>query len=370
MSSGRRLVLVGAGHAHLETMAAIGDLSTLGFDVSVVGVGSYLYYSGMGPGLLSGAYREHEARFNVRHMVESGGGTFVDGRVISVNPEKRLIGFENGDNLGFDVASFAVGSQIGLAALDATAENVYTAKPIENLYTAGRQIEAVLRERSPEVVVSGGGPSGVEIAANAATLGAGLPHQPLVTLVTRRKILSRFPARVRRRALRILHQRKVLIVEDAEVTGIEPEALSLMDGSTLRFDMILVTTGTTPPPIFADSGLRTGISGGLLVNECLQSVDFPYIYGGGDCIDFAPRALQKVGVYAVRENEILLNNFKAYADGRPLRRFIPQSRYHLALNMGRGVGISYRQPFTIGGRLAFGLKDRIDRRFMRRYQSV
>jgi NADH dehydrogenase FAD-containing subunit len=368
--TGTRLVLVGAGHAHLETMVAIRDLSALGFDVSVVGIGSYLYYSGMGPGLLSGTYTKDEVRFDVRAMVESRGGTFIDGRVVRVDPQKRLIYFEDESDMGFDIASFAVGSVIGSATLDSDADNVYTAKPIENLHTAGRQIETTLRDRSLNVVVSGGGPSGVEIAANAAVLGHGLPSNPSVTLVTRRKILGRFPERVRRRALRMLSRRKVRVVEDAEVTGIAPEALSLIDGSMVSFDMILLTTGTKPPPIFVDSRLRTGITGGLLVNEFLQSVDYPYIFGGGDCIDFAPQALQKIGVYAVRENEILLENFRALADGRPPKQFIPQSRYHLALNMGGGIGISYRQPIMIGGRPAFRVKDAIDRRFMRRYQSA
>ena len=54
-----------------------------------------------------------------------------------------------------------------------------------------------------------------------------------------------------------------------------------------------------------------GPDGGLRVNEYLQSVDHPEVFGGGDCIYFEDRPMDKVGVYAVRENPVLYHNLKA-----------------------------------------------------------
>ena len=80
-------------------------------------------------------------------------------------------------------------------------------------------------------------------------------------------------------------------------------------------DFIFLALGVKPAPIFRDSGIPTGPEGGLLVNNYLQSSSYPDIFGGGDCIYFQDKPLDKVGVYAVRQNPVLLNNLMARLEG-------------------------------------------------------
>ena len=77
MTDRSHLVLVGAGHAHLETITAIRDFVDAGFQVTVISPSPYQHYSGMGPGLLSGHYSPGDVRFYVKGMVESRGGKFI-----------------------------------------------------------------------------------------------------------------------------------------------------------------------------------------------------------------------------------------------------------------------------------------------------
>lgn len=132
--------------------------------------------------------------------------------------------------------------------------------------------------------------------------------------------------------------------------------------------MVFLAVGVSPSPLFRDSGLPTGEDGGLLVNECLQSVRHPELFGGGDCISLEGTPLARVGVYAVRQNRILHRNLLAFLEGRPLGRFDPGGAYLMILNMGDGRGIFRRKEFVWDGPFAFRLKDAIDRRFMRRFQ--
>ncbi|MBE0596004.1 MAG: pyridine nucleotide-disulfide oxidoreductase, partial [Desulfuromonadales bacterium] len=104
------------------------------------------------------------------------------------------------------------------------------------------------------------------------------------------------------------------------------------------------------------------------VDEHLRSLRFPEIFGGGDCISFAPRPLDKVGVYAVRQNPVLFTNLMAALEGGAGESFRPQDDYLLIFNLGDGRGVFRRQSLVFDGRLAFLLKDRIDRQFMRRFQ--
>ena len=128
--------------------------------------------------------------------------------------------------------------------------------------------------------------------------------------------------------------------------------------------------GVKPSTIFEASGLPVGPDKGLLVNSTLQSVQYPDIFGGGDCIHFADQPLDKVGVYAVRQNPVLLNNLLARLEGHDLEAFDPGPEYLLIFNIGGGQGVLKKNWLVFGGSLAFRVKDYIDRKFMKKFQAI
>ena len=97
-------------------------------------------------------------------------------------------------------------------------------------------------------------------------------------------------------------------------------------------------------------------------------MDYPNIFGGGDCISLKDRKIDRVGVYAVRENPILHNNLMAALEGGQMEEFTPQESYMLIFNMGDGTGIFVRNSWVWGGWLAFKLKDYVDTSFMKKFQ--
>ena len=108
---------------------------------------------------------------------------------------------------------------------------------------------------------------------------------------------------------------------------------------------------------------------GMMVNEFLQATQHPEIFGGGDCIHFGPQPLDKVGVFAVRQNPILYHNLMAALEGGSQLTFEPGGDYLLIFNLGDNTGVLRKQRLTFGGPLAFKIKDYIDRRFMRQFQA-
>jgi NADH dehydrogenase FAD-containing subunit len=144
--------------------------------------------------------------------------------------------------------------------------------------------------------------------------------------------------------------------------------VDLQDGRSLKFDAAFLAVGIRPSPIFKESGVPVGEGGELLVDSFLRSPAYPEIFGGGDCIALKGARLAKVGVYAVRQNPILFHNLMAALEGGPLQPFIPQKDFLAILNMGYGRGILWRRDWVYEGRLAFLLKDYIDRSFMKKFQ--
>jgi NADH dehydrogenase FAD-containing subunit len=169
---------------------------------------------------------------------------------------------------------------------------------------------------------------------------------------------------------KVLRELEVDLIERGYASHVDTGRVLLEDGSHWEPDLTLLALGVRPPSLFADSGLATGDDGGLLVDEYLQSVNYPEIMGGGDCIAYRPRPLDKVGVHAVRQNPVLLHNLLAMVRGEALQAFKPQPQYMLIFNTGDNKGILWRGGLVLRGKWAFRLKDRVDRKFMRRFQAL
>jgi NADH dehydrogenase FAD-containing subunit len=364
----KHLVFVGGGHAHLTAMMGLRDTVRAGHRVTLIGPSRYHYYSGMGPGLLSGIYRPAEARFHVKKMAEDRGATFIEERVVLVDPVRRILVLGSGAEVRYDAVSFNTGSEVPLDLLHPSGENVYPVKPIENLLAARRKILAAGLGKRLCVVVVGGGTAAVEIAANLGHLARETGRIGGITLVSRSNVLGDFPGKARARARGALARWGVESIEGVAAESIADGVVRLGNGADLEGDMVFVATGIRPSPLFRDSGLPTGEDGGLLVNDYLQCVDHPELFGGGDCISLAGSPLARVGVYAVRQNRPLHRNLLAFLEGRPLQRFDPGGDYLLILNLGDRNGLFRRKEIVWSGRLAFRLKDYLDRRFMRKFQ--
>jgi len=247
-------------------------------------------------------------------------------------------------------------------------ETVFTVKPIENLLKAHRKVIEILRTRELKATVVGGGPTGVEIAGNLDRLVRNESGRCRITLVAGKQLLHQFKANVRQHALKSLGARKVQVIEGARFSDIRDGAVELTDGTVLESDIVFMAVGVKPSLLVEDSGLPTGSDGGMLVNQFLQSVSYPDIFGGGDCISFEPQPLAKVGVYAVRQNPILLHNLLSALNGNELREFVPQKSILLALNLGDGTAIVHWHGLVLGGKPGFALKNYIDRKFMTAFQ--
>ena len=366
---GKHLVFVGGGHAHLTALLRLKEYTRRGHRVTLISPSPYQYYSGMAPGMLSGIYRPQEVRFHVRKLAEERGAEFIAGSVTALRPQKRVLSLKSGEEIPYDVVSFNTGSEVPAEKfLSAEVENVFPVKPVIHFLSGRRFILKAPAGSLKRLLVVGGGPAGVELTANLGRLleekGGGVK----ITMIGGARILSGYPEKVRNFALKIFQDRQIEIVEGSHVKELGRKELSLKDGRTLSFDATFLAIGIRPSPIFKESGVPIGEGGELLVDSFLRSPAYPEIFGGGDCIALEGTRLAKVGVYAVRQNPILFHNLMAGLEGGSLLPFIPQKDYLAILNMGFGRGILWRKGWVWEGRLAFLLKDYIDRSFMKKFQ--
>lgn len=365
----KHLVLVGAGHVHLTALKNLRAFVQQGHTVTVVNAAAYHYYSGMGPGMLAGRYQPEAIRFHVKKMAEDRGGRFIEDRGVRIDARAKRLCLRSGQTIGYDVMSCNTGSAVPVEQEMASSEAVFTVKPIEKLLNIRAAILEKLRQNPRiTITVAGGGATGIEIAANVRTLVENAPGKADIYLIAGTRLAARFAEKVRAYALDSLTTRSVTVQEGVRLQHVKDGIVTLSDGTSFSSDIVIMAVGTRPSSLFVESAIPTGDDGGLLVNQYLQSVEYPGIFGGGDCITFQPRPLERIGVYAVRENPILFHNLLVALNGGAFQTFSPQRSYVQMLNMGDGTGILFRNSLVIRGKFVFWLKHAIDMAFMRRFQ--
>ena len=367
----KKLVLVGGGHAHMMTMENIDKFVDKGFKVTVIGPSFFHYYSGMGPGMLGGTYNPEDIRFATKDVVDKQGGIFVKDKVIKIDPDKKQVYTQEGQIFSYDVLSFNAGSYVPMRAVRENRGNIYSVKPIEKLMEAAIKLKVFFAQKKLVISIIGGGPSSAEIAGNVWQLARKAnKHMPVIRIFAGKKFMARFPEEVRTRVMTFLKKRNIQILETGYVKQVKTHEICLESGESFSTDFIFMALGVKPSTIFEKSGLPVGPDKGLLVNKYLQSVKYPDIFGGGDCIYFQDQPLDKVGVYAVRENPVLLNNLMASLEGSGLETFDPGPEYLLIFNVGGGIGVLKKKQLVFGGKIAFIIKDYIDRKFIKKFQAI
>jgi NADH:ubiquinone reductase (H+-translocating) len=128
------------------------------------------------------------------------------------------------------------------------------------------------------VTVVGGGPLGIETAAELAELGR------TVTLVCGEQLGPYLHPRGRRSVAKGLSKLGVTVLDGpgAKVTTVTRDAVQLSDGRELPSTVTIWTAGFGVPDLAARSGLSTDALGRLLTDETLTSVDDERIVATGD----------------------------------------------------------------------------------------
>ena len=112
----RRLLLAGAGHAHLALLASLQEEPVRGLRITLVSPLARQIYSGMLPGVIAGHYRREEAEIDVAGLAERAYVELHRGAIARFDArERKVVLRRRQPRSAYDIASFNVGSRIDAA---------------------------------------------------------------------------------------------------------------------------------------------------------------------------------------------------------------------------------------------------------------
>lgn len=361
------VVLVGGGHAHALVLRMWAMDPLPGVRLTVVNPNAAAPYTGMLPGLIAGHYRAEEIMIDLVRLARFAGARVILDRAVGIDREAKRILLERRGALRFDVASVDIGIGSDLPEVPGFAEHAVAAKPLGDY---ARRWARFVEEAPPvpRLVLIGAGVGGVELALASAHRLRAAGRVPEITLIEREAVaLPHIGAAARAVLLRRLAAEGVTLRTGAQVAEIAADHVRLADGARLASDFTLAVVGARGQGWLAETGLA--LEGGFIaVDRHLQSSD-PAIFAAGDCAHLTHAPRPKAGVFAVREAPVLLHNLKAVVTGRPLQGYQPQRDYLKLVSLGGREAVADKFGLRSGGGWLWRVKDRIDRKFMAKFDA-
>jgi len=356
------IVLLGAGHAHVEVLRRAAMRPAPGVRLTLVAREGFTPYSGMLPGLIRGEHGFDDAHLDCAKLAVAAGARLILGEATGIDLARQEVAIAGRPPVAYDLLAVDVG---GVPAMPAGGG--IPVKPIGRFLV---RLAAIERDLAPgaRIVVVGNGAAGCELAIALALRLAGRAR---LVLVGRGVVpMGDAPQRVQREARAALVRAGVEIVSGVDAGAHDGVLLPLSDGRVLEAEHVLWATGVVAPAFLAASGLECDAAGCIRVDRTLRSVSDEWVFAAGDCaaLEGAPRP--KAGVWAVRAGAKLAENLGRAAGGVPLQPWRPQRSALAILGLGHGRAVAWRDGFSFAGSAAHWLKQRIDRRWMAMYQSL
>lgn len=289
--------------------------------------------------------------------------------VQNVNLDESLV--ETGGGLiPYDYLVIALGATTNFYDTPGAAEHTFTLKSlpdavalknhiIGNFETAARSENREEQARLLHYVVIGGGPTGVELAAEMADLccqtfaelyaAERLVCKAKITLLqSAAELLPQFPVPMRRLALRALQRKGIQVRLNTKVIHVDKNEVELKNGEILGTNTPIWVAGVKPQGVAIDPMPLKENNGRFSVNKYWQLPNYDNVFVLGDMAAPASALAQA----ATKEAKAVGANIYRLINNKPLKAYSFRSSGDL-VSLGRWNAVGQIMGITISGKFAW-----------------
>jgi len=341
MSHRHRVVVIGAGFGGLAAAKALKDLPV---DVTLVDANNFHTFQPLLYQVATAGLDADDVAFPARGIFHHQRNVdFRMERVTGIDLDHRVVHLPDGD-LEYDhlvIAAGAVSAHYGVPGiteygfeLKTLADAVALRSHVLRNFEMAATNPAGVPDGLLTIVISGGGPTGVELAGGLAELISTVFRKDYPNLDVRRarivvvekadRLLGTFAPRLSGRAHRSLTRRGVEVVLGVGVDKVEATAVHLSDGTRIPTSTLVWTAGVEGSPLAATLGVGVGRGRRIEVNPDLSLPDHPEVFAVGDISTVGGSAgggLPGVAQVAIQGGRHAGRMIHAHLDGRPTSPF-------------------------------------------------
>lgn len=339
----KRVVIVGGGFGGL-TLAR--KLSKSNFQVVLIDKNNYHQFQPLFYQVAMAGLEPSSIVFPLRKVFQKSKNVFVRvTKVLAVVPERNEIESEIG-NLRYDYLVLAIGAdtnwygnervRVHAIPMKSVSEALYLRNSIfEDYEKAVTADNAERRQRFLDIVIVGGGPTGVEVAGSLAEMKRHIVPKDYLDLNRDEinihlvhgdpRLLNTMSDEASVAAEKFLKELGVQLWLDKVVTDYDGEIVRINDGSTIRADKVIWAAGVTGNTI---EGLpKTSVVRGnrLKVNAFNQVEGFENVFAIGDIAwqteEAWPNGHPQVAQVALQQAKCLAENLRRLQQGKTLQPF-------------------------------------------------
>jgi NADH dehydrogenase len=283
-------------------------------------------------------------------------------RVTGIDLEAREVSFSELEPERYDYLVLALGAEVNYFGVDGAAEHAF---PLYTLADAVRLKDHVLErweaaDRNPQlaaegalnIVVVGGGPTGVETAGAMAELYSGVfredypdvaPEQARIVLVEASpEIFAMFKPDIRSYTEQALSKRGVEVMTGEVVESVSPEKVVLKSGNALSAHTLVWGAGLQGNALVRSLGLELERGNRIGVDGELRIPSHPEVFAVGDIAAITDpkteQVLPQLGSVALQSGEHAGETIARSVDGKETKPFKYRDKGTMA-TIGRGAAV-------------------------------
>ncbi|BDA46213.1 Internal alternative NAD(P)H-ubiquinone oxidoreductase A1 [Coccomyxa sp. Obi] len=300
LDTGRaRLVVLGTGWAAARL---IRDLNANLFDFTVISPRNHMVFTPLLASTCVGTLEPRSVALpltDIQPQLKQPQNKYYAADAVAINKDTRIVTcMDDGQrqfDVRFDMLAIATGSQGSTFGIPGVEEHAHFLRDVANATHIRNHLIANWnkanlptrtqeeRSRLLQIVVVGGGPTGVEFAGELSSfissdlmrIDAERARDIRITLIEGAQLLGSFDARLREYAARKLHNQGIHLVKSM-VKEVKEKELVLQNGDVMPYGLCVWSTGVGPTDFTTSLPFAKTARGRIAVDDCLHVLVHPH----------------------------------------------------------------------------------------------